>query len=873
MPSRTILACGLEVVFQQPANGNTTLYSYDSQGNMTYKSLPDSNRMDTWTYTYNSFGQVLTATDPLGNTTTNAYDSKGNLTSVTTPSPDGGTTAASVTTFTYNANGTLAIITDPRANQTTLTYYLTGLINTVTDAQSNVTTYAYDGRGNRTSVIDPVNGSSHPTTFTYDSMNRLTQVTYPDGSTVGYHYDYRGRRDSVTDQNNKTTTYAYDDADRLISVTDAANHTTRYGYNTESRLTDIYDANSNHTQFDWVNGDNMYGAVFPSGYYETYNWDGYRTHLTRRTDRDGNGHTYFYDVQNRLYQWDGYLTATYDPAGRMTQVQSGYDGSTWTFAYDDMGRLTQAGTNYGFDSAGNYTVKYGYDAASNRTSMTDPQNGVTTYTYDTLNRLTNVQDPQSHNFGFSYDALSRRTQLTRPNGVNTNYSYDALSHLLSVLHQAGSTTVDGAQYTYDAAGNRTSKTDLQASVTSNYSYDDIYQLTGVTQGTSTTENYSYDPVGNRLSSLGVSPYSYNSSNELTSTPSATYAYDKNGSMLTKTDGTGTTQYTWDYYTSRLNTVTLPGSGGTANLKYDPFGRRTQKSFTQGSTTTTTNYLYDGPNLIEEVDNNGNVLARYTQDDAPDQPLAILRGGATSYYQQDGLGSVSSLSNPAGALANTYTYDSYGKMTASTGAVANPFKYTGREFDSETGLYYLRARYYDPVAGRFLNEDPLEVGADDLNFYAYVGNDPVDWVDSWGYSRDTYVPDAGHHGGPHIDRYNPAGQNVGRYKPDGTPLKHKGKPSPPIPNSDEDKFKNAADKLKKKPEAECKQQPKELQSSPDQPAHSVCIQMDDTGQCSRYWQFDPSGGTGRPIVPIPINPRVPFKLPEFGPGFTPAWEPI
>src|SRR4029077_17679923 len=215
----------------------------------------------------------------------------------------------------------------------------------------------------------------------------------------------------------------------------------------------------------------------------------------------------------------------------------------------------------------------------------------------------------------------------------------------------GSTTLDGATYTYDNAGNRTSKTDLQANVTSNYGYDNIYQLLQVIQGVSTTESYTYDPAGNRLSSSGVSPYSYNSSNELTSTPSTTYTYDYNGNTQTKTDSTGTTSYSWDYE-NRLKQVTLPGSGGTVNFKYDPFGRRAQKSFTQGSTTTTTNYLYDGINLLEEVDNSGNVLARYTQDQGIDDPVSMLRSGTTSYYQSDALGTVTSLSNSAGALSNT-----------------------------------------------------------------------------------------------------------------------------------------------------------------------------------------------------------------------------
>ena len=118
--------------------------------------------------------------------------------------------------------------------------------------------------------------------------------------------------------------------------------------------------------------------------------------------------------------------------------------------------------------------------------------------------------------------------MTRPNGVTTNYTYDKLSRLLSVLHQMSASTIDGAAYTYDSAGNRTAKTNELLAVTSNYTYDPLYELTQVTQATTTPENYSYDPVGNRLSSLGVSSYTNNSSNELTSTSAASYVYDANG---------------------------------------------------------------------------------------------------------------------------------------------------------------------------------------------------------------------------------------------------------------------------------------------------------------------------------------------------------
>ena len=282
-------------------------------------------------------------------------------------------------------------------------------------------------------------------------------------------------------------------------------------------------------------------------YQETYRFDD-NDNLINKTDRNGNLMRYISDYQNRLIQKTlpgNTVYYTYDLAERLTQASD--NSGTYTFGYHNMGRLTSATTNYAFLSIGNKTVSYAYDAASNRTSMTDPQSLSTAYGYDTLNRLSSLAfNGQNPGFTFGYDGLSRRTSLTRPNGVNTTYGYDSVSRLLSILHKLGSTTLDGASYTYDNAGNRTSKTDLQANVTSNYGYDNIYQLLQVTRGAGTTESYSYDAVGNRLSSLGVSPYSYNSSNELTSTPSLTYTYDYNGNMLTKTDSTGTTSYAWDY---------------------------------------------------------------------------------------------------------------------------------------------------------------------------------------------------------------------------------------------------------------------------------------------------------------------------------------
>jgi len=262
-------------------------------------------------------------------------------------------------------------------------------------------------------------------------------------------------------------------------------------------------------------------------------------------------------------------------------------------------------------------------------------------------------------------------------------------------------------------------------VTSNYGYDAIYELTSVLQGANTTESYTYDPVGNRLSSLSVSPYSYNASNELTSTPNATYGYDLNGNAVTKNDSTGITTYAWDFE-NRLTSVTLPAGGGTVTFAYDPFGRRIEKASSAG----TSIYAYDGSNLVEETNASGALVARYAQGLNIDQPLATLRSGTTSYYQADGLDSITSLSNTAGAIAGNYTYDSFGNLVATSGSIVNNFRYTGREFDTETNLYYYRVRYYDPATGRFLSGDPLGFFPG-VNFYAYANNSPISLFDPWG----------------------------------------------------------------------------------------------------------------------------------------------
>ena len=174
---------------------------------------------------------------------------------------------------------------------------------------------------------------------------------------------------------------------------------------------------------------------------------------------------------------------------------------------------------------------------------------------------------------------------------------------------------------------------------------------------------------------------------------------------------------------------------------------------KGGSNETSNYLYDGlspsANAIERMDGNGAILSRFVQGRTTDEHLGEVASGTVSYYEQDALGTVSSLSNAAAALANSYSYDAFGKPLTSTGTLSNPFQYTGRDFDPETGIDYYRARYYDASIGRFISEDPIRF-AGSPSFYVYTQNRPVNATDPSGLrillcSRGGFQPfDIGNH---------------------------------------------------------------------------------------------------------------------------------
>jgi RHS repeat-associated protein len=383
---------------------------------------------------------------------------------------------------------------------------------------------------------------------------------------------------------------------------------------------------------------------------------------------------------------------------------------------------------------------YTYDVNGNRISMIDPT-GLTTYSYDVLNRLTSMTNNRGQTTTFTYDALGRRTSMTHINGVVTTYQYDPLSQLTQLAHQLGATTINSFDYTYDKVGNRKTKIDRNGSY--DYTYDTLNRVTQAINPlpSNPLESFTYDPVGNRTNSNQNGASTFNQANQLLEDANFTYQYDNNGNLTRKTPKVPGPFNSYEY-DAENKLVRVVKNGTAVNYKYDALGRRVEKEIIEVGTAVT-RYVYDNEDILLELNGSNQVVARYTHGAGIDEPLIIEKNSESFYYHSDGLGSVTELTDQSGTVIQRYAYSSFGKIESQLDpSFVQPYTYTSREFDTETGLSYYRARYYESSIGRFISEDPIGFAAGP-NSYAYVGNNPIKRIDPSGlfFTPDTVI-DAG-----------------------------------------------------------------------------------------------------------------------------------
>lgn len=714
--------------------GNKTVYVRNSIGLLTKEISPAGNVSE---YTYDKVGNLLSIKDAKGFITANRYDNQSNLIQTTDA-------IGNITKFTYNPNNQLISSTNAKGEIVTNEYNALGQLVTVKNAlNETVQEYLYNAQGKPVQITD---GNGHARSYEYDalgnliaeydakgnlvtqnqynSFNELIQATDSLGYTEKWEYSGAGVISSNTNKLGAKTLYNHNPDGRLMSTTNPLNTSHAQQYTTSGALSAVRVSSYYDTNYYYDEANRLIQEKNPRSYSIYYAYDS-EDNLIQTTNARSQKTTYEYDVNGnttKAISPEGTTTYTYNALNQLVTSESKNANTSYT--YDELGRVISKMQN-------GKTVEYVYDVRGHMIEMIYPNGLSVHYTYDVMGNLLSVKDWESRVTSYKYDENNRLIQTNHANGVVEYQKYNIAGQMIELKAEKDTVTILHYTYSFDANGNIVEENNVLKNKANLYKYDVLERLIQKDNNT-----YTFDKFGNITAfsllygdTANNKTFQYGNDNELTRIGNEATTLDKDGNLLTYKLNGKTYIATYDSANRLMNYE------GT-NYQYDNEGNRISVNTAGG----TTEFFVDTisgkySRILEETTNNASIYYIYGHGLLGQYDTT----GDYKTFHYDNRGSTVASTDSTGTITGEASYDEYGVILENT--LDTRFLYNGKygvETDSN-GLYYMRARFYNPELKRFMNRDVVEGSISNnqsLNRYAFTNGNPVSFIDPFGLARET-----------------------------------------------------------------------------------------------------------------------------------------